>query len=68
MCPDGHFDVSVGTWVDGREDLSGTLRFGVGRDYNGLMKLEEHFLCLNVGLGASFSIMVLMLCSVCGLK
>lgn len=53
-------DVSVGTLVDGREDLSGTSTFDVGRDYNGMMKFED-FLCLNVGLGASFSIMVLML-------
>ena len=61
-------DVSVGTWVDGREDLSGTSTLDVGRDYNGMMKFEEDFLCLNVGLGASFSTMVLMLCSVCSLK
>jgi hypothetical protein len=61
-------DVSAGSWVDGGEDLSGTSGFGVGHYCNGMLKLEEDFLGLNVGLGASFPVIVLMLCSVCGLK
>ena len=60
-------DVSAGSWVDGGEDLSGTSGFGVGHYCNGMLKLED-FLCLNVGLEASIPVMVLMLCSVCGLK
>ena len=61
-------DVSAGSWVDGGDDLSGTSGFGVGYYCTGMMKLEEDVLCLNVGLGASFPIVVLLLCHVCGLK
>ena len=60
-------DVSAGSWVDGGEELSGTSGFGVGHYCNGMQKLED-FLGLNVGLGASFPVIVLVLCSVCGLK
>ena len=62
-------DVSAGSWVDGGEDLSGTSGgLGVGHYCNGMLKLEEDFLCLNGGLEASIPVMVLMLCSVCGSK
>lgn len=61
-------DVSAGSWVDGGDDLSGTSGFGVGYYCMGMMKREEDVLCLNVGLGASFPIVVLLLCHVCGLK
>lgn len=60
-------DVSAGSWVDGGVDLSGTSGFGVGYYCTGVMKRED-VLCLNVGLGASFPIVFLLLCHVWGLK